>query len=287
MDIALRAPKEADVQGCGRLIYEAFKDIAERHGFPPAFPSIDVGIRVVRFFIGLPVIWSRVAEQDRRLVGVIFLDEGDPIRGVAIVAVDPDAQRRGIGRALMQAALERARGARGVRLVQEAFNTHSMGLYASLGFEVKEPLVRIIGRPRAAAPSGVEVRPLVTRDLDECERLCERVHGITRTDDLRDAVRFFKPFACVRRGRITAFSYSVFGGHLAWGVAEAEEEMRALLIGLAAAVPDPLGLHLPTRQTGLLRWCLDQGFRIEKPLTLMALGEYHEPRGCYFPSGVY
>jgi len=27
--------------------------------------------------------------------------------------------------------------------------------------------------------------------------------------------------------------------------------------------------------------------RIEKPLTLMAMGEYHEPRGCYFPSGTY
>ncbi|MEK7715118.1 MAG: hypothetical protein AAB387_06655 [candidate division NC10 bacterium] len=50
---------------------------------------------------------------------------------------------------------------------------------------------------------------------------------------------------------------------------------------------DPLAFHLPIRQASLLRWCLGEGFRIEKPLTLMALGEYHEPRGCYFPSGIY
>ena len=131
------------------------------------------------------------------------------------MAVDPTSQRSGIGRSLLRAALERARGAVGVRLVLEAYTIGSMGLYASLGFEVKEPLVRVSGRPRKAPAEGVEIRPWTAADLGECERLCRRVHGITRTDDLRD------------------------------------------------------------------------GFRIEKPLTLMAMGEYHEPRGCYFPSGTY
>ena len=287
MNTELRAPADADVPAYGRLLYEAFKDVAERHGFPPAFPSLEVATRVAKLYVGLPSMWSRVAEHDGRPVGLIFLHEGDPIRGVAIVAVDPSAQRRGIGRALMQAALDRARGARGIRLVQEAYNTHAMGLYASLGFEVKEPLARVTGRPRAAPPPGVEIRPLLAGDLDECDRLSERVHSITRTDGWRDALRLFKPFACVRGGRITACSYAVLAGHLAWGVADTEEDMRALLTGIAEAVQQPLALHLPTRQASLFRWCLDQGLRIEKPLTLMAMGEYHEPRGCYFPSGTY
>lgn len=287
MSVDLRPAVGADDEACGRLIYEAFKGIADRHGFPPAFPSIEVALRVARLFIGLPAIYSLVAVSAGRVAGVIFLDEGDPIRGVATVAVHPSVQGQSIGRTLMEAALERARGAAGVRLVQEAYNTQAMGLYASLGFSVKEPLVRIAGRPRSAPPSDVQIRRLVAEDLDECERLCRRVHGITRTDDLRDAVRLFAPFACVRAGRITAYSYAVHAGIMAWGVAETDTDMHALLAGIASAVGEPLAFHLPTRQTGLFRWCLDEGFRIEKPLTLMAMGEYHEPQGCYFPSGIY
>jgi GNAT superfamily N-acetyltransferase len=287
MGIELRRAVGDDAGVCARIIYEAFKSIADRHGFPPTFASIDVALRVATLFIGLPAIYSLVAESDGRVVGVIFLDEGDPIQGVAVVAVDPAAQQRGIGRALMEAALERARGAPGVRLVQEAFNPQAMGLYASLGFAVKEPLARVVGRPRSAPPGDVEVRRLTAEDLDECEQLCERVHGITRTDDLRDAVRLFAPFVCLRKGRITAYSYAVYGGILAWGIAETEPDMHALILGISAAVREPLAFHLPIRQTSFFRWCLNEGFRIEKPLTLMAIGEYHEPRGCYFPSGIY
>jgi ribosomal protein S18 acetylase RimI-like enzyme len=287
MAIELRRARGTDAETCARIMYEAFKDVADRHGFPPALPSTDVARRVAALFLGLPAIHGLLAIQGDEPVGVLFLDEGDPIRGVAIVAVDPTAQGRGIGRALMRAALERARGAAGVRLVQEAFNTGSMGLYASLGFAVKEPLVRVSGRPRHAPMEGVEIRPWTAADLDECERLCRQVHGISRADDLRDAARLFRPFAAVRDGRITAYTYAVHGGILGWGVAQTEADMRALLLGIAAAVPDALSLHLPTRQEGFFRWCLEQGFRIEKPLTLMVMGEYRQPRGCYFPSGTY
>src|SRR5258708_36762136 len=84
---------------------------ADRHGFPPALPSMDVARRVATLFIGLPALYSLVAIQRDAPVGVIFLDEGDPIRGIAIVAGDPAAPRGGIGRALVQAPPERAPGA--------------------------------------------------------------------------------------------------------------------------------------------------------------------------------
>src|SRR5206468_2157821 len=114
---------------------------------------------------------------------------------VALIAVDPAVQQRGIGRRLMEAALERTRGAAGVRLVQEAYNTLAMSLYASLGFEVKEPLLRMTGRPRSAPRPGVEVRAFGPDRLEECARLCARVHGVDRSGDLRDAFGVFSPFA--------------------------------------------------------------------------------------------
>ena len=71
-------------------------------------------------------------------------------------------------------------------------------------------------------------------------------------------------------------------------VAETEEDMQMLLIGATNLSPGrPLSFLLPTRQTSLFRWCLKRGMRVVKPLTLMAMGEYHEPRGCYLPSVGY
>jgi len=71
------------------------------------------------------------------------------------------------------------------------------------------------------------------------------------------------------------------------GVAETEQDMRALLAGAAAMSSKPLSLLLPTRQANLFRWCLHQGMRAIKPMTLMTIGHFQEPRGCYFSSVQY
>ena len=70
-------------------------------------------------------------------------------------------------------------------------------------------------------------------------------------------------------------------------VAETEVDMRALLAGAGAMSTEPLSLLLPTRQANLFRWCLHQGMRAIKPMTLMTMGHYQEPEGCYFPSVLY
>ena len=41
------------------------------------------------------------------------------------------------------------------------------------------------------------------------------------------------------------------------------------------------------RQAGLFPWCLAGGLRVVKPMTLMTMGAYAEPRGCYLPSVGY
>jgi hypothetical protein len=71
------------------------------------------------------------------------------------------------------------------------------------------------------------------------------------------------------------------------GVAETESDMQALIVGAAAASDQPLSFLLPTRQAVLFRWCLDQGMRALKPMTLMTIGEYRAPSGCYMPSVFY
>jgi len=283
----IRPATPADAEACGRIIFEAFSGIADQHGFPRDFPSAEAGTQLATTLIAAPLIHGVVAEMDGRVVGSNFMGEGDPIRGIGPITVDPAVQGWGVGRRLMEATLARAGDAMGVRLVQDAFNARSMSLYASLGFDVREPLVLMQGTPRSGPDLGFSFRPMTAADLDACGVLCTAVHGVERTYELREALQVFAPFVVEREGRITGYLSAATFWLMNHGVAATELDMRALLAGAGAMSVEPLSLLLPTRQANLFRWCLHQGMRAIKPMTLMTMGRYEEPKGCYFPSVLY
>ena len=287
MNVTIRPAVAADTDVCGRIIYEAFKGIADRHGFPPHFPSVEIAVRRAEFCVNHPSIFGVVAEADGQVIGSNFLDERDPIRGLGPVTVDPHVQVRGIGRRLMEAVLERFRGAVGVRLVQDSFNMLAASLYASLGFEVKEPLLLMRGRPTSKPSHAIEVRPLKSDDLGACAVLCSKVHGFERLNELRDGAKTLSPLVALRAGRITAYALTLTMWPHNHAVAETHDDMKALLLGAAAMSSEPLSFLLPVRQANLFRWSLSEGFRAVIPMTLMTMGKYQEADGCYFPSILY
>ena len=283
----LRPATPSDAEACGRIIFEAFRGIADQHGFPWDFPSVEVGTQLATTFIAASSIYGVVAELEGQVVGSNFMAEGDPIRGIGPITVDPAVQGSGVGRRLMEAALARAGDAIGVRLVQDAFNIRSLSLYASLGFNVREPLLLMQGTPRSGPDLGYAVRPMTAADVDTCGVLCTAVHGIERTHELQEALRVFALFVVEREGRITGYLSAATFWLMNHGIAETELDMRALLAGAGAMSAEPLSLLLPTRQANLFRWCLHQGMRAIKPMTLMTMGHYQEPKGSYFPSVLY
>lgn len=289
-DVELRPPTEADVEPCGRIVYEAFNGMSGQRGYPDEFPSVESAVGLIAAWIANPAVYGVVAERGGRVVGSNFLDERNPIRGVGPITVDPAAQTAGVGRALMLDVMERGRDADGIRLLQDAHNPVSMSLYASLGFDAREPVVRIVGRLSGqAAPPTHEVRPLEEGDIEACERLCMDVHGFPRTGELRDAIHspMLAPFAAFRGGELRAYASSVSFWQLGHGVARTEEDLTDLMVGYALASSEPLDLLLPIRQAGLFRWCLERGMRVVKPMTLMTTGAYEDPRGSWFPSVEY
>ena len=249
MGVELREATPDDLEECGQVIFAAFTQLDERHGFPRDFASVAEAVELTRPLLDHPLIAGVVAEEDGRVVGCNFLDERDAIRGVGPTAVDPRVQGRGIGRLLSEAVLGRCGQVRGVRLTQDAYNVRSLALYASLGFDVKEPLVFVEGRPARGPVAGVEVRPAEVDDLDACASLCHELLGEHRRGELADAVAARTALVATRAGRVVSYTsgFNLFGH----AVARGEADMRALVLGAHDAVSDPIGFLVPT--SGLTR----------------------------------
>ncbi|HEY2589693.1 MAG TPA: GNAT family N-acetyltransferase, partial [Tepidisphaeraceae bacterium] len=240
--IAVRPATPADAEACGRIVYDAFVSIADAHNFPHDFPSVEHTTRLARMMTGHPAIFGVVAESDGRIIGCNFLDERDAIRGVGPMTVDPAFHGQGIGRRLMQAVIDRGRDAAGIRLVQDAFNTVSMSLYTSLGFDAREPLALMKGKPTGQASGRGEARAIRDEHVADCADLCRRVHGFDRGNELRDAVKFFGPMLLARGGRIVAYASAPTFWPLNHGVAETEEDLFDLLLAAGAANDEPVAM---------------------------------------------
>jgi hypothetical protein len=61
--LRLRPRRLDDAEEAGRIIFEAFSTIAEKHGFPPNFPSVDSGVNSAASFLSNPGFYSVVAED--------------------------------------------------------------------------------------------------------------------------------------------------------------------------------------------------------------------------------
>jgi GNAT superfamily N-acetyltransferase len=284
--IILREPEATDAARCAEIVFEAFGALHDHHRFQRDFPALEAAAGLLDMFIAHPQIWGVLAEVDGQIVGSNFLDERSPIRGVGPITVAPEGQDAGVGRRLMEAVLERGKEAPGIRLLQDAFHMRSLALYEMLGFDVKEGVAVVTGSPRERALSDHEVRPLEEQDLDACEELCLAVHGYERTNELRDAKQAFTPFVALRDGRIVAYASAVSFWPMNHGVAETAADMQALLVGTAASIDEPLAFLVPLRSE-LFRWSLQQGLRLVKPMNVMALGDYRDPQGSWFPSVLY
>ena len=283
--VELRPGTITDAQACGRICFEAFADIARRHGFPPDFPSAEVAARGLSTLLSRPEYYSVVAEQDGRVLGSNFLDERSTIAGVGPITVDPDAQDATVGRSLMLDVMDRARerGFPGVRLIQAAYHNRSLSLYAKLGFVVREPLATMQGPPVQETIPGYSVRAATDADLSACNRLCLSVHGHDRSGELQDAIAGGTARVVEHADRISGYSTGVgFSGHT---VGESPEGVKAL-IGAAEGYGGP-GFLLPVRDGELFRWCLERGLRVVQMMTLMSFGLYAEPAGAFLPSILY
>jgi len=283
--IVIRRATPADAEVCGQICYDAFTTIAKEHNFPPDFPGPERANQVVSSMFSHPGFYCVVAADGGRILGSNCLDERSTIGGIGPVTIAPDVQNKSVGRRLMMAVMDRSdeRGFPGIRLVQAGYHVRSLSLYAKLGFVVREHLACMQGPAIEKVWRGYSVRAAEPSDLPACNELCYRVHGHDRAGELKDAVQQGIAVVAERYGEICAYASSIaFFGH---AVAENNRDLQ-VLIAAAKEFPGP-GILVPTRNAELFHWCLENGLRVNQPMTLMTMGLYNEPAGAYLPSILY
>ena len=284
-DVTIRTATAEDGPACGQICYDAFSTISAAHGFPCDLPGPEAAIGLLTMMFSTLGFYAVVAESDGRIVGSNVLSEHAVIHGVGPITIDPSLQNAGVGRKLMQSVMDRSNrnGAAGIRLVQAAFHNRSLSLYASLGFDIREPLSCMQGRTRERRIAGCVVRSAQPADEAACNDLSRRVHGFDRGAELAQAVREGTARVVERGDRVTGYTTNLgFFGH---STAETNIDLQALLASVDSFVGP--GILVPSRNSALLRWCLANGLRVVQPLTLMSIGLYTDPAGAWLPSIVF
>jgi len=280
MSIELRRPTGADLDDLARICHEAFTDLAVRHGFPSDFPTIEIARGLLAALVSHEQVYSVAAFDGGSARGSNYLNMWGDAAGIGPISVDVPTQDQRVGRTLMADVIAhgRSQGFEMIRLCQDAFNMRSLALYASLGFDTKEPIALLA--PPEAARVDPAFRPATPADFAAMDALCRAIYGISRWGEYDALSALGIPAYVIDRGRITGYLIDSLAGH---GVAESDDDLLALLAGAGAGNPGARSF-VPIRSGELYRRALAAGHRNVKVMNLMALGPYEEPRGSWLPS---
>lgn len=286
MPVELLPAKPEQIGELGRICYEAFKDIADKHGFRPPFPSTAVGRQLVGMMVQREEFYGVAAFMDGEPVGSNFLSLLDEVAGVGPITVEVAHQGQDIGRTLMEdvVAYARRNNIAQVRLFQEGFNMTSLSLYASLGFDVRDAAVLM--QPVPAAEADGTIRPAADRDLEAVERLSKRFYKVSRRNEVAFTIELgFGTLVRERAGRISGYFTPGLFGH---GVAETEDDALALVGEAARRLPPEAALFFcPLSEASLYRRFLKAGCRALEVMNMMTLGPYEPPEAVWMPSVLY
>jgi GNAT superfamily N-acetyltransferase len=283
MPTELHPATTAHVPEMGRILYEAFYDIATKHGFPPDFPSNEVATQVAGLFVQTEAIYSVAACAGDAVRGSNHILQFDEVAGIGPITVDIPAQGEGIGRTLMLDVMRNAReaGFEMIRLQQDSFNVQSLALYTAIGFDLREPTASMA----LSSERGVDasVRPATADDAEAMDAICRDIYGFSRRNEVATLMGLGLPALVLDRGGIKGYLTATLLGH---GVAESDDDLVTLMNSMGATMPDAHAF-VPLRNAELYRGALAAGHRNIKVMNLMSVGPYEEPRGTYSPSVMF
>jgi GNAT superfamily N-acetyltransferase len=237
---------------------------------------------------------------DGALCGVCFIHERETHFGLGIVATEPECAGRGVARALVQAALERARLAgKPVRLVSSLLNLDSFSLYTRLGFHphtIYQDLSFDIpagGMPCPSPESALRVRPARVGEEAAMADLEMELQGVRREKDYRffleNGVGMWRVWVCEEASGglcgVLVSSAHPDWGMLGPGVARDPSTALGLLwTALDARRGRNTVVLAPSAEVGLLQTLYAWGGRNIELHAAQILGSLPQVSGIAFPT---
>jgi ribosomal protein S18 acetylase RimI-like enzyme len=305
MPFEVRELAEADIDAAASVVFAAFRRIADaNNAFSFTASSEEQSRRVVAGAWGNPSGITLVASDKTHddLLGVIAVQRmGSVAWDIGPVAVSVHHQARGLGRALIRAAITRVdsthekSGAEGqplIFLTVDTFNMGALALYSGCGFSVQAPLlvmelaVASSNRVAVADPCVRSAKPI---DLPDCAAISQTTACVDLSEEVCkhiERTRVYRSMDGELLGYCTCFDMS---GHL---VASTMDAAKALLQsagrdGESDRTPPRICVPVQTYPQ-LMQWMLSNGWRCVKTLLLMSKGPYRSPTSAvegnvYFP----
>ncbi|HEY65391.1 MAG TPA: GNAT family N-acetyltransferase [Caldilineae bacterium] len=195
---------------------------------------------------------------------------------IGMALVDPAYRRRGIGTALLKAAIRAVQDIGPVRLDATPLGRK---LYDLLGFKEEYRLLRMGCRPNALTLPSSPACHQVTEDVfPALVRLDASVFGAEREMILRSLLRRAPQFAFLAKSgeEIVGYCLGRPGSRfdqIGPVVAEGEEAARALLLAALSHIGSKgVILDVPLYQQGWIAFLRDLGFTEQRPFVRMYLG---------------
>jgi ribosomal protein S18 acetylase RimI-like enzyme len=214
---------------------------------------------------------------DGTLVGTVVLNRfADAAASVGLLGVVPAWGRQGVGRRLMETALERA-GRIPVFLYATA---KGRGLYTQLGFQVAGGTCRFVGemrQPPVAAPlGGRRLRRMEVADFAAVAALDAVAFGAPRTAHLEALLGMAEQAQVVEEAGAGLVGYG-----LGWSIGKRRtvgpivapdcRVAMALAAALAEGHKGTVRIDIPAEFPELAAWATAQGLRPDSPAPLMVL----------------
>ena len=256
----LRPTTVDDLPALHALFTAAINGVFEPHGFAAPGPPFEVFANQQQHVLSTGT--SIVAQADRRLLGFAASWQRNEDWFLASLFIDPAAQSRGIGVALLDAvwgaALRR-------RTITDAIQPVSNVLYGRRGLIPATPVLTFTGRPRG---DGCDLRP----ESADVAAIDLAAYGFDRAVDHA----YWEQLA-QRTTWPGAYSYTFPGGAIGPVAGlDAGAAARALAAELARAEAD-VRVRIPGSSRALVEVALAAGLRLDSVPGLLLLSENAAP----------
>ena len=266
--IIIRSLQTADLCGADAILSMAFQSTASR-------------LMDLQLYLQLQPDGWFVAEKANRLAGMVGAVSYGEMAHVGFMAVHPDLQHQGLGRALMTCLLAEL-DQKAVKWITLDASQIGQMLYEKLGFAcLNDTLTFERSWEGIPIPMPADVEVISTRDLDEIAHWDAPIFGANRRKVFQTLLQAYPGRAFLQRendGQLGGFVFVQQNRIGPWVARDLQASENLLKAALAVSAEEPVITAVPEENLAAVDLLQRSGFRLDHRNQHMIRGQGLPPR---------